>query len=132
MRLVAVPLFEVYDNIARYGPVISAIPALLSRFNLSLVGRAVPSPVAGLAAAQAVAQQAVAQQQQQQQQLVQYGQQQPTAAGPGQQAPLQPQKAGITVSLSGVAAPQPQQQQQAQPMQTHYQQDDDLLVDFDA
>ncbi|KAL4858339.1 Insulin-degrading enzyme-like 1 [Chlorella vulgaris] len=127
MRLVAVPLFEVYDNIARYGPVISAIPALLSRFNLSLVGRAVPSPVAGLAAAQAVAQQAVAQQQQQQQQLVQYGQQQPTAAGAGQQAPLQPQKAGITVSLSGVAAPQPPQQQQAQPMQTHYQQDDDLL-----
>ncbi|EFN55436.1 hypothetical protein CHLNCDRAFT_12869, partial [Chlorella variabilis] len=32
MRLVAVPLFELYDNISRYGPVISSIPALLSRF----------------------------------------------------------------------------------------------------
>lgn len=33
-RLVAVPLFEMYDHAQRYGPVISAIPQLLSRFNI--------------------------------------------------------------------------------------------------
>lgn len=33
-RLVAVPLFEIYDHMQRYGPVISAIPQLLSRFNI--------------------------------------------------------------------------------------------------
>ena len=38
-RLVAVPLFEIYDHMQRYGPVISAIPQLLSRFNYVLVGR---------------------------------------------------------------------------------------------
>ena len=38
MRLVAVPLYELYDNMARYGPVISSIPLLLSRCRLNLVG----------------------------------------------------------------------------------------------
>jgi cleavage and polyadenylation specificity factor subunit 5 len=33
-RLVAVPLFEIYDHMQRYGPVISSIPQLLSRFNI--------------------------------------------------------------------------------------------------
>jgi hypothetical protein len=33
-RLVAVPLFEIYDHMQRYGPVISAIPQLLSRFDI--------------------------------------------------------------------------------------------------
>ncbi|KAJ3100031.1 hypothetical protein HDU96_010479 [Phlyctochytrium bullatum] len=33
MRLLAVPLFELYDNAARYGPQLSALPHLLSRFN---------------------------------------------------------------------------------------------------
>ncbi|ORY06963.1 cleavage and polyadenylation specificity factor, 25 kDa subunit [Basidiobolus meristosporus CBS 931.73] len=33
MKLLAVPLFELYDNSARYGPQLSAIPHLLSRFN---------------------------------------------------------------------------------------------------
>lgn len=32
MKLVAVPLFELYDNGQRYGPLISSIPHLLSRF----------------------------------------------------------------------------------------------------
>lgn len=38
-KLVAVPLFEIYDHMQRYGPVISAIPQLLSRFNIVLAGR---------------------------------------------------------------------------------------------
>jgi hypothetical protein len=37
MRLVAVPLYELYDNMARYGPVIASIPQLLSRFRLTLM-----------------------------------------------------------------------------------------------
>lgn len=43
MRLVAVPLYELYDNMARYGPVISSIPQLLSRYRLTLMA----SPTAG-------------------------------------------------------------------------------------
>ena len=31
MKLLAIPLFELYDNAARYGPQLSAIPHLLSR-----------------------------------------------------------------------------------------------------
>jgi cleavage and polyadenylation specificity factor subunit 5 len=37
MKLLAVPLFELYDNAARYGPQLSAIPHLLSRFNFEYV-----------------------------------------------------------------------------------------------
>ncbi|KAI9206252.1 Cleavage/polyadenylation specificity factor subunit 5 [Polychytrium aggregatum] len=33
MKLLAVPLFELYDNAARYGPQLSALPHLLSRCN---------------------------------------------------------------------------------------------------
>ncbi|BGP12739.1 hypothetical protein JCM10213_008877 [Rhodosporidiobolus nylandii] len=33
MKLVAIPLFELYDNAVRYGPQLSAIPHLLSRVN---------------------------------------------------------------------------------------------------
>lgn len=33
MKLLAVPLFELYDNSARYGPQLAALPHLLSRFN---------------------------------------------------------------------------------------------------
>ncbi|KAJ3181925.1 hypothetical protein HDU85_003442 [Gaertneriomyces sp. JEL0708] len=33
MKLLAVPLFELYDNAARYGPQLSALPHTLSRFN---------------------------------------------------------------------------------------------------
>ena len=31
-RLLAIPLFELYDNAARYGPLLASIPQLLSRF----------------------------------------------------------------------------------------------------
>ncbi|KAJ2906228.1 cleavage and polyadenylation specific factor 5 [Zalerion maritima] len=37
MKLLAVPLFELYDNVARYGPQLSAIPHLLSRYNFEYV-----------------------------------------------------------------------------------------------
>ncbi|KAF3396236.1 Pre-mRNA cleavage factor Im 25 kDa subunit 2 [Penicillium rolfsii] len=37
MKLLAVPLFELYDNSARYGPQLSAIPHLLSRYNFEFV-----------------------------------------------------------------------------------------------
>lgn len=37
MKLLAVPLFELYDNTARYGPQLSAIPHILSRYNFQFV-----------------------------------------------------------------------------------------------
>lgn len=39
-KLIAVPLFEIYDHIQRYGPVIASLPQMLSRFrfNLSISG----------------------------------------------------------------------------------------------
>jgi len=37
MKLLAVPLFELYDNTARYGPQLSAIPHLLSKYNFEFV-----------------------------------------------------------------------------------------------
>jgi len=37
MKLLAVPLFELYDNTGRYGPQLSAIPHLLSRYNFEYV-----------------------------------------------------------------------------------------------
>lgn len=37
MKLLAVPLFELYDNSARYGPQLSAIPHLLSKYNFEFV-----------------------------------------------------------------------------------------------
>ncbi|GAA5853583.1 hypothetical protein JCM3766R1_003135 [Sporobolomyces carnicolor] len=33
MKLIALPLFELYDNAVRYGPQLASIPHLLSRFN---------------------------------------------------------------------------------------------------
>ncbi|KAJ8498976.1 hypothetical protein OPV22_009528 [Ensete ventricosum] len=38
LKLLAVPLFELYDNVQRYGPVISTIPQQLSRFQFNMVG----------------------------------------------------------------------------------------------
>jgi cleavage and polyadenylation specificity factor subunit 5 len=35
-KLIAVPLFELYDHIQRYGPIIAAVPGLLSRLNFVL------------------------------------------------------------------------------------------------
>lgn len=37
LKLLAVPLFELYDKSARYGADIACIPMLLSRFNLNLM-----------------------------------------------------------------------------------------------
>ena len=42
LRLLAVPLFELHDNMAKFGPVIAAIPQLMSRFKLNLSGQMVP------------------------------------------------------------------------------------------
>jgi cleavage and polyadenylation specificity factor subunit 5 len=33
LKLVAVPLFDLYENSARFGPVIAAIPQLVGRFS---------------------------------------------------------------------------------------------------
>ena len=33
LTLLAVPLFELYENAARYGPVIASIPQILGRFD---------------------------------------------------------------------------------------------------
>ena len=52
MKLLAVPLFELYDNTARYGPQLSAIPHLLSRYNFEFVdedGNVVAQTPGGLA-----------------------------------------------------------------------------------
>jgi cleavage and polyadenylation specificity factor subunit 5 len=37
MKLLAVPLFELYDNSARYGPQLSALPHYLSRYRWEMV-----------------------------------------------------------------------------------------------
>mmetsp|Transcript_36522 Transcript_36522/g.115198 ORF Transcript_36522/g.115198 Transcript_36522/m.115198 type:complete len:177 (-) Transcript_36522:62-592(-) len=34
-KLLAVPLFELYDNVQRFGPVIASIPHLLSKYNIT-------------------------------------------------------------------------------------------------
>ena len=43
-KLLAVPLFEIHENTARYGPVIAALPYMVSRFRLTMAGA--PSPAA--------------------------------------------------------------------------------------
>lgn len=46
-KLVAVPLFEVHDNVSRYGAVIASLPALLGRFAVALAqtkGGLLPPP----------------------------------------------------------------------------------------
>ena len=37
MKLLAVPIFELFDNTARYGPQLSSIPHLLSRYRFEYV-----------------------------------------------------------------------------------------------
>ena len=37
-KLLAVPLFELFDNTKRYGPVVASVPAALSRFNINYLG----------------------------------------------------------------------------------------------
>ena len=41
LKLLAVPLFELHDNMPKFGPVIAAIPQLMSRFKLNLSGQTV-------------------------------------------------------------------------------------------
>uniref|UniRef100_A0A0E0DKD1 DNA mismatch repair protein MSH3 n=1 Tax=Oryza meridionalis TaxID=40149 RepID=A0A0E0DKD1_9ORYZ len=54
LKLLAVPLFELYDNVQRYGPVISTIPQQLSRFQFNMSceqwasGSPPTSPVSGV------------------------------------------------------------------------------------
>lgn len=36
MKLLAIPLFELYDNAVRYGPLLAAVPHLLSKYNFVL------------------------------------------------------------------------------------------------
>ncbi|KAH9475181.1 Cleavage and polyadenylation specificity factor subunit 5 [Psilocybe cubensis] len=43
MKLLAIPLFELYDNAARYGPQLSAIPHLLSRYAIIFKPQSTPS-----------------------------------------------------------------------------------------
>jgi hypothetical protein len=38
-KLVAVPLFELYDNAARFGPILSSIPQMLCRWVVVAVRR---------------------------------------------------------------------------------------------
>jgi cleavage and polyadenylation specificity factor subunit 5 len=35
LKLVAVPIFDIYDNASRYGALIASIPHLIARFDLS-------------------------------------------------------------------------------------------------
>ena len=44
LKLVAVPLFEMYDNLPRFGLVISTVPLIVSRLRLTLAGNAAPAP----------------------------------------------------------------------------------------
>ncbi len=42
-KLIAVPLFEIYDHIQRYGPVIASVPQMLSRLHFTMaVGASEP------------------------------------------------------------------------------------------
>jgi hypothetical protein len=50
-KLLAVPLFEVHENTSRFGPVIAALPHLLSRFRLTMAGAPSPPPPLMLPAA---------------------------------------------------------------------------------
>lgn len=50
-KLLAVPLWDLYDNAARYGPVIASIPHLISRYDFDIVTPIVPQPAPPKAAA---------------------------------------------------------------------------------
>lgn len=44
LKLLAVPVFELLDNVPRYGPILSCLPALLSRFTLRCLSEPLPAP----------------------------------------------------------------------------------------
>eukprot|EP01025_Chloroclados_australasicus_P045105 TRINITY_DN4919_c1_g1_i1.p1 TRINITY_DN4919_c1_g1~~TRINITY_DN4919_c1_g1_i1.p1 ORF type:complete len:274 (-),score=26.30 TRINITY_DN4919_c1_g1_i1:285-1016(-) len=66
LKLLAVPLFEIYDNVTRYGAIISAMPQMLSRLRINFVNISKPS----LAIEQGQQEQQQQQQNQQVQQLM--------------------------------------------------------------
>jgi cleavage and polyadenylation specificity factor subunit 5 len=43
MKLLAVPLFELYENASRYGPVISSLPQALARFQFEFAEPKAPA-----------------------------------------------------------------------------------------
>lgn len=53
LKLIAVPIFELHDHVTRYGPVIAALPLLLSRLQFTLamshVAPSRPPPAANAA-----------------------------------------------------------------------------------
>ena len=51
LKLLAVPLYELYENQQRYGPVIASIPMLLSRYQISYADAARPAGAGPQAAA---------------------------------------------------------------------------------
>ena len=53
LKLLAVPLFELHDNSAKFAAVIAAIPQLLSRFKLNLAGQQLSSAQQAKAASEA-------------------------------------------------------------------------------
>ena len=37
-KIIAVPLFDLYENSSRYGAILASLPGLISRFRLTLAG----------------------------------------------------------------------------------------------
>ncbi|KIY98598.1 Cleavage and polyadenylation specificity factor subunit 5 [Monoraphidium neglectum] len=71
-KLVAVPLFELYDNAPRFGPVMAGIPQMLCRLRLNIVGGAAAAKQAAAPQQPQQPQQQPSLQQQQQQQQQHY------------------------------------------------------------
>jgi len=46
LQLVAVPLYELYDNAANFGPVVAAIPQMIARFRFNITGLMASQPAA--------------------------------------------------------------------------------------
>ena len=118
MKLVAVPLFELHEHAAKYGPAIAALPLLLSRLHFTLVApaaaatpvaRPVP-PAPDVPLEHAAAQQHQQQQAQQQQQHVQVAASSANgyngAAHGGFEVGMQPPQPGPQYAHHGPAAPQ--------------------------
>lgn len=53
LQLVAVPLYELYDNAANFGPVVAAVPQMIARFRLNISGPAASLSQPAAAAAKA-------------------------------------------------------------------------------
>ena len=44
LQLVAVPLYELYDNAANFGPVVASVPQMIARFRLNITGLMATKP----------------------------------------------------------------------------------------